>query len=62
MDLRYRLLSSLSLLLGCLMMMALLIQFYSLRADIDAEIAASTRLVNVLLTVLTYRPNLASTF
>ncbi len=49
MDLRYRLLSSLSLLLGCLMMMALLIQFYSLRADIDAEIAASTRLVNVLL-------------
>jgi two-component system, NarL family, sensor histidine kinase UhpB len=49
MDLRYRLISSLSLLLSCLMAMALVIQFYSLRADIDTEIAASTRLVNVLL-------------
>lgn len=49
MDLRRRLIASLSLLLGGLMAMALLIQFYSLRSDIDAEVAASTRLVGVLL-------------
>ncbi|MRV72058.1 HAMP domain-containing protein [Duganella sp. FT92W] len=49
MDLRRRLTGSLGLLLGCLMAVATVIQFYSLRADIDAEISASARMVNVLL-------------
>lgn len=49
MDLRHRLLGWLSLLLGGLLIGALLVQWQSLKSDIDAEIAASTRLVDVLL-------------
>lgn len=49
MDLRRRLIGSLGLLLGSLMAMAAVIQFYSLRSDIEAEISASARLVGVLL-------------
>lgn len=49
MDLRRRLIGSLGLLLGGLMAIATLLQLYSLRADIDAEVSASTRLVGVLL-------------
>jgi len=49
MDLRRRLLGMLGLLLGGLMMMALVIQLHSLRSDVDAEVAASARLVAVLL-------------
>ncbi|HEX7648829.1 MAG TPA: sensor histidine kinase [Noviherbaspirillum sp.] len=49
MDLRRRLLGSLSLLLGSLMTMAVVIQLYSLRSDVEAEVSASTRLVSVLL-------------
>jgi two-component system sensor histidine kinase UhpB len=48
MDLRRRLLGSLCLLLGSLLAMTTLIQLYSLRSDIRAEVDASTRLVNVL--------------
>ena len=48
MDLRRRLLGSLSLLLGGLMAIATLVQLHSLRDDIDAEIAASAQLVNLL--------------
>lgn len=49
MDLRRRLTGSLGLLLACLMAVATVIQFYSLRSDIDAEISASARMVNLLL-------------
>jgi two-component system sensor histidine kinase UhpB len=49
MDLRRQLVGSLGLLLGGLMAMATLIQFYSLRSDVEAEFNASARLVNVLL-------------
>jgi two-component system, NarL family, sensor histidine kinase UhpB len=49
MDLRRRLTGTLGLLLACLMAVATMIQFYSLRADIDAEISASARVVNLLL-------------
>ena len=49
MDLRRRLIGSLGLLLGSLMTITILIQLHSLRADIDAEVAASARLVGVLL-------------
>lgn len=48
MDLRRRLLGSLGLLLGGLLVMALIIQLHSLRGDIEAEIAASARLVGIL--------------
>lgn len=48
MDLRRRLTGSLGLLLACLMAVATVIQFYSLRSDIDAEISASDRMVNLL--------------
>ncbi len=48
MDLRRRLIGSLGLLLGCLLAVTTLIQLYSLRSDIRAEVDASTRLVNVL--------------
>ncbi|MCS0630334.1 sensor histidine kinase [Telluria mixta] len=48
MDLRRRLIGSLGLLLGSLLAMTTLIQLYSLRSDIRAEVDASTRLVNVL--------------
>jgi two-component system sensor histidine kinase UhpB len=49
MDLRRRLTGTLGLLLGCLMAVATVIQFYSLRSDIDAETGASARMVNLLL-------------
>ncbi|MBL8405350.1 MAG: HAMP domain-containing protein [Dechloromonas sp.] len=49
MDLRRRLLGWLGLLLGGLLVMALIVQLYSLRADIGAEVEASSRLVDVLL-------------
>lgn len=49
MDLRRRLIGSLGLLLGSLITITILIQLHSLRSDIDAEVAASTRLVGVLL-------------
>jgi two-component system sensor histidine kinase UhpB len=48
MDLRRRLIGSLGLLLGGLLVMTTLIQLYSLRSDIRAEVDASARLVNVL--------------
>ena len=57
MDLRIRLIGSLSLLLGILMAVTLLVQSYSLRSDIDAEIAASTRLVGVLLAAGSQSPH-----
>lgn len=49
MDLRRRLIGSLSLLLGSLVAIAIIIQLYSLRMDIASEVGASTRLVGVLL-------------
>lgn len=58
MDLRRRLLGWLGLLLGGLLAMALLIQLWSLRDDIDTEIAASSRLVELLLAVDTGAPDL----
>ena len=48
MDLRRRLIGTLSLLLGALVSAAMLVQLSSLRDDIEAEIAASARLVEVL--------------
>jgi len=49
MDLRRRLIGSLGLLLGGLLAIIAVIQLVSLRSDVEAEIDASTRLVNVLL-------------
>lgn len=49
MDLRRRLLIRLGVLLAGLIGVTLLVQWHSLRADIAAEIAASSRLVDVLL-------------
>ena len=49
MDLRRRLVGMLGLLLGSLLAMTAVIQLLSLRTDIEAEVDASTRLVNVLL-------------
>jgi len=49
MDLRRRLIGSLGLLLGGLLAVTAVIQFCSLRTDIEAEVDASARLVNVLL-------------
>ena len=49
MDLRRRLVGYLGALLAGLFMMALLINFYSLRSDIKAEVAASERLARILL-------------
>lgn len=48
MDLRRRLIGQLGLLLGGLLAVTTLIQVYSLRSDIRAEVDASARLVNVL--------------
>lgn len=48
MDLRRRLIGTLSLLLAALVSVAMLVQLSSLRDDIEAEIAASARLVEVL--------------
>jgi two-component system sensor histidine kinase UhpB len=49
MDLRRRLIGLLALLLGGLLAMTAIIQLVSLRKDIEAEVEASARLVNVLL-------------
>lgn len=49
MDLRRRLVGYLGALLGGLLLMAMLINLYSLRGDIEAEVDASERLVRVLL-------------
>lgn len=49
MDLRRRLLGWLGLLLGGLLAMTVIVQLHSLRADIGAEVAASSRLVEILL-------------
>ena len=49
MDLRRRLIGTLGLLLGALLAITAVIQLVSLRSDIEAEVAASARLVNVLL-------------
>lgn len=49
MDLRRRLVGYLGALLAGLFLMALLVNFYSLRSDIDAEVAASERLAAILL-------------
>lgn len=49
MDLRRRLIGLLALLLGSLLAMTALIQLVSLKSDIEAEVEASARLVNVLL-------------
>jgi two-component system sensor histidine kinase UhpB len=57
MDLRRRLIGSLSLLLGSLMIIAIIIQLYSLRADIASEVGASTRLVSLLLAAENSGPN-----
>src|SRR5574343_72333 len=48
-DLRRRLVGYLGALLAGLFLMALLVNLYSLRSDIKAEVAASERLVNILL-------------
>lgn len=48
MDLRLRLIGTLSLLLGGLITVAMLVQLHSLRDDIAAEISASARLVETL--------------
>jgi two-component system sensor histidine kinase UhpB len=48
MDLRRRLVGTLGLLLGSLLVLTAVIQLLSLRTDIAAEVDASTRLVNVL--------------
>lgn len=49
MDLRRRLVGYLGALLAGLFLMALLVNFYSLRSDINAEVAASERLARILL-------------
>lgn len=49
MDLRRKLVGYLGALLGGLMLMAIVIHLHSLRADLDAEVKASTQLVKVLL-------------
>ncbi|MDD2743200.1 MAG: sensor histidine kinase [Rhodocyclaceae bacterium] len=49
MDLRRRLLSTLGILLGVLLLVTVLINLSSLRQDINAEISASAQLVQVLL-------------
>lgn len=56
MDLRRRLIGTLGLLLGSLLAIVAAIQLVSLRADIEAEVEASTRLVNVLLAASTTSP------
>ena len=48
-DLRRRLVGYLGALLAGLFLMALLVNFYSLRSDINAEVAASERLARILL-------------
>lgn len=57
MDLRRRLIGTLGLLLGSLLAIVAAIQLVSLRSDIEAEVEASTRLVNVLLAASATPPN-----
>lgn len=59
MDLRRRLLGWLGLLLGGLLAMALSVQLWSLHDDIENEIAASSRLVELLLAADAGAPDLA---
>ncbi len=56
MDLRRRLMGRLGLLLGGLLAVAMLVQLSSLRQDIEAEVAASERLVATLLAATTASP------
>jgi two-component system sensor histidine kinase UhpB len=56
MDLRRRLLGSLGVLLAGLLAMIAVVQLHSLRADVEAEVAASTHLVNVLVSAGTLAP------
>jgi len=56
MDLRRRLIGTLGLLLGSLLAIIAAIQLVSLRSDIEAEVDASTRLVNVLLAASSTAP------
>ncbi len=56
MDLRRRLVGSLGVLLAGLLAMIAVVQLQSLRADVEAEVAASTHLVNVLLSAGTIAP------
>lgn len=58
MDLRRRLVGYLGALLGGLLLMAMLINLYSLRTDIEAEVGASERLVGVLLAAGLLEPGL----
>jgi two-component system sensor histidine kinase UhpB len=58
MDLRRRLVSHLGTLLAGLLLMATLINLYSLRQDIDAEVSASEQLVKVLLAAGQLEPGL----
>lgn len=60
MDLRRRLLTRLGLLLGGLLAVAMLVQLHSLRSDIESEVAASARLVEVLLAAGTAAPDAAA--
>ena len=48
MDLRRRLVGYLGALLGGLLVVAVAIHLHSLRGDLDAEVAASTHLVDIL--------------
>ncbi|WP_374359326.1 histidine kinase [Pseudoduganella danionis] len=59
MDLRRRLVGSLSLLLAALLAGTALVQLYSLRADVAAEVRASSQLVTVLLAAGTLAPDQA---
>ncbi|MBS1158858.1 MAG: signal transduction histidine kinase, glucose-6-phosphate specific [Proteobacteria bacterium] len=61
MDLRKRLVGHLGALLGGLMLVALLVNLYSLRQDIDTEVGASERLVDVLLAAGQLAPGLPPT-
>ena len=60
MDLRRRLLTRLGLLLAGLLAVAMLVQLHSLRSDIESEVAASARLVEVLLAAGTAAPDAAA--
>lgn len=57
MDLRRRLVGSLSLLLAALLAVTALVQLYSLRADVEAEVQASSHLVKVLLAAGSLAPD-----
>ncbi len=58
MDLRKRLLHTLGALLGALLVVALAINLYSLRSDINTETAASARLARLLGAVAALDPAL----